>query len=1015
MPRRFVYAPDVEAFIQTSSGIIDVSDDIINGDMTLRLNAVSSFSLTLQNPHRKYLGVIHSMDPIVIYLTRVKRMLAFSGYVDVAPIDQLYPEPVTITGSCTMKRLLHTYWNPALPYLEQFLYSMGWQLDPLSGNLIDATGKSLWNMDASGSLGNMLQQILHKIGGWDLGTDKHGNRVNTQRNAVQILALPKPFIKVSAKLLASQRRAQQEYENKVTNFLNQLLTVKGITTDPFGSSSASLNDAQDNVSDSNPLPKAMAGRYKASIYGPQDAISGFAAALQKETKGHFDLTAEQCRNAAVIASVFKKFGFNDRATAAFVAVAWSPESDLIADRIQGSHSAPWNKATSDTPGDPSLIGYGLFQLTDTNGQWFGSDGYLAKGIEKLTGHTPNPIPRRPSGVNPGDVVNTVAFNPAYNAAARAISVTSNDRDALNNSSDPAKLVSALQNTGSVSGATGGDYNSIKSVYPFVWKAMQAAANTSNTNQDSGTDGSIGQVRVGDPGFFDQSQAQASHGHDATGDTASNGYTFRIKPNPYGNDTFIFAATAYDPKLSKDEISIWIPLDSTQAQNWNTKEISVETSFGHKPFPPSTSGVGTGESSAVGDKVVKLAEQELGVPYVYGGESEKGFDCSGLTAFVYNKVGVALPHNAQLQFNQGPKLGPTDPLEPGDLIFFGADTNSIGHVGMVVNPSQRIMIDAPHTGADVRTERYPVMGGAWGSDRLVGGTRPGGNAPGGAGSNGGNSAAGPDTSGSGVQMDTKTFADTVGAVGLGLPMVFPMATDALEAQLFTGERAYQDAQPLMNLVDFVCKASARNFKSTPKGDFLAFYPDYFNWAGQSPYFVITDIELQDLTINFTDEPLATHVFTTADTLGMGSIQPFEEISSTIASVESLGSFPELVNVGKHFNSKAFLEKFGARPLNEEVPEIKNGFMQFMYGWMTFLEQWAKLFEANPTFTFMPELIPGGLVRFATKDLTMYINEITHTFDRESGFTTKANLIAPSTSSKGSYSLMVLNGGVIKSNV
>src|SRR5690349_8453451 len=108
--KRFVYAPDVEAYIQTSKGILDVSDDIINGSITLKLNGVSNFTLTLQNPHRKYLDTsLMAMDPVVIYLTRVKRMLAFSGYVDEAPIDQLYPEPVTVTGSCTLKRLLYTY------------------------------------------------------------------------------------------------------------------------------------------------------------------------------------------------------------------------------------------------------------------------------------------------------------------------------------------------------------------------------------------------------------------------------------------------------------------------------------------------------------------------------------------------------------------------------------------------------------------------------------------------------------------------------------------------------------------------------------------------------------------------------------------------------------------------------------------------------------------------------------------------------------------------------------------
>src|SRR6476469_2093486 len=132
--RRFVYAPDVEAYVQTNKGVLDLSEDIINGSVSLRLNGSSEFSLTLQNPHRKYLDTsLSPMDPIIIYLTRVKRMLVFSGYVDEAPIDQIYPEPVTITGSDTLKRLKYTYWNPQLPYVEQFLAKLGWTLDPQTG------------------------------------------------------------------------------------------------------------------------------------------------------------------------------------------------------------------------------------------------------------------------------------------------------------------------------------------------------------------------------------------------------------------------------------------------------------------------------------------------------------------------------------------------------------------------------------------------------------------------------------------------------------------------------------------------------------------------------------------------------------------------------------------------------------------------------------------------------------------------------------------------------------------
>jgi hypothetical protein len=87
------------------------------------------------------------------------------------------------------------------------------------------------------------------------------------------------------------------------------------------------------------------------------------------------------------------------------------------------------------------------------------------------------------------------------------------------------------------------------------------------------------------------------------------------------------------------------------------------------------------------------------------------------------------------------------------------------------------------------------------------------------------------------------------------------------------------------------------------------------------------------------------------------------------------------------------------------------LQFMYGWMQFLQNWASMFYATPTFTFMPELYPGGLVEFSGKDLVMFINSVTHNFDRAGGFTTTAELTNPSTRSKSadwSYGA-VLSGG------
>ena len=108
------------------------------------------------------------------------------------------------------------------------------------------------------------------------------------------------------------------------------------------------------------------------------------------------------------------------------------------------------------------------------------------------------------------------------------------------------------------------------------------------------------------------------------------------------------------------------------------------------------------------RVIELTQTWLGVPYVFGGCSRGGVDCSCLVQNVYVALGIHLPRVAVDQFNATTPV--TDP-QPGDLVFF-ANTYEpgISHVGIYVGNG--LQINAPTTGQVVSVA--PVFTGYWGA-------------------------------------------------------------------------------------------------------------------------------------------------------------------------------------------------------------------------------------------------------------------------------------------------------------
>ncbi|WHT20197.1 bifunctional lytic transglycosylase/C40 family peptidase [Crossiella sp. CA-258035] len=118
--------------------------------------------------------------------------------------------------------------------------------------------------------------------------------------------------------------------------------------------------------------------------------------------------------------------------------------------------------------------------------------------------------------------------------------------------------------------------------------------------------------------------------------------------------------------------------------------------------------------------IRFACQQLGQPYVWGGDggAEGGYDCSGLTKAAYASAGMHLPRTAHTQFHAGPRVPAGQPLQPGDLVFYGNPSTKIRHVALYLGNDK--MINAPTFGQPVQIDNYRYKG-----DDYAGATRPAG--------------------------------------------------------------------------------------------------------------------------------------------------------------------------------------------------------------------------------------------------------------------------------------------------
>lgn len=158
-------------------------------------------------------------------------------------------------------------------------------------------------------------------------------------------------------------------------------------------------------------------------------------------------------------------------------------------------------------------------------------------------------------------------------------------------------------------------------------------------------------------------------------------------------------------------------------------ISVGQVMGGKanglPFGPSGIKGASALRTPQAKTIVGLANEYLGTPYVWGGESPKGFDCSGFAQYLYGKAGIAIPRTTYTQWTAPyGRPVPKGQLSPGDLVFYKGSDSIVqngrllpGHVGIYIGEGK--VINAYGTGYGVRVDNVnsPSLGGYMGARRF----------------------------------------------------------------------------------------------------------------------------------------------------------------------------------------------------------------------------------------------------------------------------------------------------------
>jgi cell wall-associated NlpC family hydrolase len=220
----FIYAPQLKIYVETGGNllnknvkpqVLDVSDDVVRGRLTRRVDGVSDLQFTLTNNRRKYDQVFTPNDRVTVLMKRVTWLRVFTGYLNSVPLMTGWPRDVDLTASCSLKRLQYWYWDPESAYTQQMIM-----------NALSAARGS--GMNSDGGMTNVVLSVLKEVVGWP-------------ESKVHIAKIPDDWFKTAYKIAEAVDKSAQESDDLAQQFFQSLGGAGTVGSPGGGVDTSALN------------------------------------------------------------------------------------------------------------------------------------------------------------------------------------------------------------------------------------------------------------------------------------------------------------------------------------------------------------------------------------------------------------------------------------------------------------------------------------------------------------------------------------------------------------------------------------------------------------------------------------------------------------------------------------------------------------------------------------------------------------------------------------------------------